>query len=193
MLGVLNSMSYFIIIRGPLGSGKSTIAKKLVEDLGATYVSVDEILDEHDLTTDKEEGYISQNGFLKANEIVVPEARVALEAGKPVVFDGNFYWKSAIEDLITQLSFPNVAFTLKLPVEVCIERDSKREHPHGIDAAGAVYDKVSEFDFGIPIDATKPREEIVAEIEQRITEALTEVRTEIDHEIQQESELKNNK
>ena len=38
-------MSYYIIIRGPLGCGKSTIAKKISKILNAKYISMDEIVD----------------------------------------------------------------------------------------------------------------------------------------------------
>ena len=38
-------MNYFIIIRGPLGIGKTTIAKKLKKILKAEYISMDEIVD----------------------------------------------------------------------------------------------------------------------------------------------------
>ena len=43
------NMSYYIIIRGPLGSGKSTISKKLARILGAKCVHVDGILEKHGL------------------------------------------------------------------------------------------------------------------------------------------------
>ena len=108
-------MSYCIIIRGPLGCGKSTIAKKLSKILKAKYFAVDKILDNHDLTKEQEAGFISQKSFIKANEIIARKAKLSLDNGKPVVFDGNFYWKSQIEDLISRLDFPHYVFTLKAP------------------------------------------------------------------------------
>ena len=42
-------MSYFIIIRGPLGIGKSTIAKALAEILKAEYIAIDKVLEENGL------------------------------------------------------------------------------------------------------------------------------------------------
>jgi len=42
-------MSYYIIIRGPLAVGKSTIAKKLAEILKADYVPFDDLLHEYGL------------------------------------------------------------------------------------------------------------------------------------------------
>jgi len=141
-------MSYYIIIRGPLGCGKSTVAENLAQKLNAEYIAIDRILDEHGLTEDKEEGYISQKSFKKANEIVVPKVMEALKSGKIVIFDGNFYWKSQIEDLIERLDFPNFVFTLKASMEICIKRDMERNKTHGKDAAMVVYEKSTSFDYG---------------------------------------------
>lgn len=156
--------NFFIIIRGPLGCGKSTLAKILTKKLNAKYIAVDRILDEHDLTKDKEAGYISQKSFIKANEIIASKAEKTLQSGVPVVFDGNFYWKSQIDDLIKRLNFPNYVFTLKAPLNVCLERDHQRRKTYGDNAVRAVYRKSSEFDYGIIIDATKPLDDCVKEI-----------------------------
>ncbi len=157
-------MIYYIIIRGPLGSGKTTIAKQLAKSIDAQYIAIDRVLDKHGLTQEHEDGYISQNSFLKANEIVLPKARKLLEKGKTVIFDGNFYWKSQIEDLIQKLDFPHYVFTLKAPLQICIGRDSKRKKPHGMDAAAAVYEKSTSFDYGTSIDVTKPLSVIIDEM-----------------------------
>ncbi len=131
-----------------MGCGKSTIAENLSKVLNAEYIAVDRILDEHNLTKDIEEGYISQRSFLKVNEIIIPKAKKFLDKGIPVVFDGNFYWKSQIEDLISKLDYPYYAFTLKAPLGVCIERDKKRIKTHGEDAVRVVYKKSTEFEYG---------------------------------------------
>jgi tRNA uridine 5-carbamoylmethylation protein Kti12 len=116
------------------------------------------------LENDWEEGYISQKSFLKVNEIIEPEARRCLEMKKPVIFDGNFYWKSQIDNLIKRLPFPNVVITLKAPLDICIKRDMNRDKTHGEDAATAVYNKSTEFSHGIEIDATQSIETIIKEI-----------------------------
>lgn len=157
-------MSFYIIIRGPLGCGKSTIAEKIAKKLHAEYVPVDRILDDHNLTKDKEEGYISQRSFIKANEIIAPQAKEKLQHGISVVFDGNFYWKSQIEDLIKRLNFPHYVFTLKAPLEVCIERDRQRGKTHGKDAARVVYKKSTEFNYGVVIDVNRPLGDCIKEI-----------------------------
>ena len=158
-------MSYYVIIRGPLGCGKSTVAEKLANQLGAKYYSMDGILDEHGLTRDKEEGYISQQSFITANEIAAPEANNLLKYGMPVVFDGNFYWASQIEDLMERLNYPHQVFTLKASLDTCIKRDGARKKKYGIDAVRAVYKKSIEFDYGIGIDTeNKTAEETVKRI-----------------------------
>jgi len=157
-------MSFYLIIRGPLGCGKSTIAETIAKKIGAEYISVDRVLDEHDLIKDREEGYISQKSFKKANELIVPEAIKVLKQGKPVVFDGNFYWKSQIDDLISKLDFPHYVFTLKAPLEVCIARDKARKKTHGEDAARAVYAKAIEFDYGQVIDINRPLDVCINDI-----------------------------
>lgn len=159
-------MTYYLIIRGPLGSGKSTIAERLSTELGAKHVSVDRILDEYDLIHEHEDGYVSQRSFKRANEIIAPDAEKLLAKDIPVIFDGNFYWQSQIDDLIGRLDFPHKVFTLKLPLAMCIERDSKRDKTHGKDAAEAVYEKSTSFTYGVPINAAGTLEECIAAIKQ---------------------------
>ncbi len=55
-------MSFYVIIRGPLGCGKSTISKELAKKLKAKYFSVDDLV-EQVKGKDREEGYISQRRF----------------------------------------------------------------------------------------------------------------------------------
>jgi len=157
-------MSYYVIIRGPLGCGKTTIAERLSKILNAEYFAVDRVLDEHNLTKDREAGYISQKSFIKVNKIVVPKARRFLDRGIPVIFDGNFYWKSQIDDLIKRLNFPYYVFTLKAPLHVCIERDYKRSKTHVEDAVRAVYKKSTEFSYGTAVDITKSIDKSIKEI-----------------------------
>jgi len=157
-------MSFYVIIRGPLGCGKSTIAKRLAKTLDAAYAELDRVLDEHDLTSDKEDGYISQASFIKANGIIALEAGPVLNSGRPMVFDGNFYWRSQIEDLVNRLEFPHYVFTLKASLEVCIARDAGRKKSHGGDAAGAVYAKATEFDYGVVIDVDRTPDACIQDI-----------------------------
>jgi predicted kinase len=156
-------MSYYALIRGPLGSGKTTVSRRVAEATGSTYISIDQILEEADLE-EWEGGFISQRSFLRANEIAARRARDPLKGGTPVIFDGNFYWKSQIADLVDRLNFPHWVFTLSAPLEVCVERDSRREPPHGRTATEEVFDKSTEFDAGVVIDATPSVDRVSAAI-----------------------------
>ncbi|MBS3172262.1 AAA family ATPase [Candidatus Woesearchaeota archaeon] len=157
-------MVYYVIIRGPLGIGKSTIAKSLSEKIKAKHISIDRIIDTFKKEWVWEDGYISQKTFIHGNELIVPEAKTFLETGKVVVFDGNFYHKSQVDDLIKRLKFSHYVFTLTAPLEVCIARDVERGKTHGEDAARAVYKKSTKFTYGTQIDATKPLDKCIREI-----------------------------
>ena len=159
---------YYIIIRGPLGIGKSTISKELSEKLKAKYVPYDRIVDKHKLYKNQEEGYISQKSFLRANKIAIKKAKSIIKK-KPVIFDGNFYWKSTLDDLISKLKYPRYVFTLKAPVKVCIDRDSKRKKTHGKDATRVVHKKSVSFKYGIPINTNnKTKKEVIEAILKKI-------------------------
>lgn len=152
-------MSYFIIIRGPLGIGKSTIAKALAKSLNAEYISIDRVLEENGL--DKVDNNFSPKDFVKANEIVLPKVKEDLAKGKIVIFDGCFYFKEQIKHLEKNLPCKTYIFDLKAPVKICIERDSKREKVYGEKNTREVYDLVSKFDYGITIDTCKKTEQEV--------------------------------
>jgi predicted kinase len=165
--------AFYVIIRGPLGCGKSTISQKLAKDIGAEYFAVDRVLDEFDLTKDKEDGYISQKSFFKANDIIAERANKFLKKGKPVIFDGNFYWKSAIENLIFKLNYDHQVFTLKASVDTCISRDEERGKTHGEMAARVVHKKSTSFEYGIVIDTeNKNPTQTLSEIEDLIRSSL---------------------
>ena len=68
-------MSYYIIIRGPLGGGKSTISEKLAQILDAKHVHVDEVLKKHGLDKIPPDApCVPAENFIKANEIVLPDS-----------------------------------------------------------------------------------------------------------------------
>ena len=159
-------MSYFIIIRGPLGVGKTTIAKELANKLSAEYVSVDSILSDNNLDQiDENEECISSANFLKCNEIAIPQIKQYLSDGKSVIIDGCFYHEEQILDFIDNLNVPHYVFTLKASVSVCIERDSGRNKSYGEGAAVAVHNLVSKFDYGTVIKTdNKTSDEVVQEI-----------------------------
>lgn len=144
-----------IIIRGPLGVGKSTAAKAVAEKIGGVYISVDEVLDHNGLDKAVEGEGIPLGNFLKANEIIAAEVKHANDQGKSVVIDGNFYHKEQVEQLAALLGNDVIVFTLKASVDTCIARDAARTKPYGEDAARAVHMFVSAFDYGTVIDTER--------------------------------------
>ena len=137
---------YYLIIRGPLGSGKSTVAEALASALRGKVVHLDGL-------ADKNWDGGSASMFLRGNVALERRARPLLAKGIPVIFDGCFYWKSQIRDLEARLPFPHETFTLKVPLSVCIERDRRRSPaPSGSVQAGIVFRKVNRFEWGFPID-----------------------------------------
>jgi tRNA uridine 5-carbamoylmethylation protein Kti12 len=146
-------VGFYLIVRGPLGSGKTALARRLTESLGARYVSIDQILDEHQL--EQWDGdYISEQSFLAANQFAVREAEAGLRRGTLVIIDGNFYWKPVLDDLVTKLPYPHLVLTLKVPFFDCVARDAGRAYPLGTENVRMVFDKVTLFDCGLPLDAT---------------------------------------
>ncbi len=154
---------YFIVIRGPLGIGKTTVAKRLAAKLKGEYISIDKILEKNKL--DKVTGsHIPLKNFLRANEIILPKASKLLEK-KVVVFDGNFYLKKQLQHLLRGLKSKHYVFTLRAPLTTCIERDSKRERIYGKGATKAVYNLVEKFDYGTVIETYgKKSNSVVKEI-----------------------------
>lgn len=158
-------MSYYIIIRGTLGSGKSTIAEKLAGILKAKHIGIDEVLKKNGLDKMPPDApCVSAKNFIKANEIILPEAKELLANGRVVIFDACFYHKEVIEHLVKNLPFENYIFTLKAPLELCIKRDGERNKTHGEGAAQAVHSLVSRFDYGTIIDANKTFDETIKDI-----------------------------
>jgi len=153
-------MSYYIIIRGPAGIGKSAIAKKLAQQLQTHHISFDHIRIRYHLG-------IQEQDRIKANEIAIPEAKEKLDGGHRVVFEGVFYHKSQLQHLIKNLAYRHFVFSLHAPLQECIGRDSSREGEAriGEERVREVYERVARFDYGMVIDTSgKTVAEVVQEI-----------------------------
>ncbi len=161
-------MSKFIIIRGPLGCGKTTVARELAKQLNAKLVEIDKVLEQAGLDkVDPKLECIPAENFLKATENTLAECKSELNKGRIVIFDGCFYHKEQIQQLKDNLGRGYV-FSLKAPLNVCIERDKARSNSYGEEAAKAVYELVSKLEYGIPIDVSKPLNLCVKDILKRM-------------------------
>jgi dephospho-CoA kinase len=158
-------MSYFIIIRGSAGVGKSTISKLLAERIKAEIIHFDKVVKSLGMDYIPGDKWISLDKFLKADKIKISEFRDKLEKGINLIIDGNFYYKEQIEDLVNSLDFPNYIFTLKADLQECIKRDKTRDGELGEQATTDVFKLVSAFDYGTDIDTNgKTSAEIIGEI-----------------------------
>ncbi len=166
-------MSYLLILRGPLGVGKTTIARQLQQTIKADYISIDEILAANALDhMDPNEGCIPEANFRQAINLILPDINQNLQHHQPVILDGCFYHLEAIAYLQKSLPFPSIIVTLQAPLATCIARDKERQKSFGPDAAKAVYKLVSRFTIGKTIDATKPQKEIVNDILALLTTSI---------------------
>ncbi|MEK6960023.1 MAG: AAA family ATPase [Nanoarchaeota archaeon] len=144
-------MSNLIIIRGPLGVGKTTISKHLAERLKGIHIAIDKVLEKHEL--DKVKGRcIPLQNFIKANKLILPEINKTLAKGKSVIIDGNFYHKGQITHLLKNATQKGTVLTLTAPIKTCIKRDSCRARTYGECAARAVHNLVSGIKHGITIN-----------------------------------------
>jgi len=94
-------VNLLIIIRGPLGVGKTTISQLLAQKLSADYYSVDDILAKNNLDiVDENLGCIPEKNFLKVNQIITQKI---IQNNQSVIIDGNFYYQNQIADLIKNI------------------------------------------------------------------------------------------
>jgi|SRR3990167_7173941 len=153
-------MKQNIIIRGPLGVGKSTVAKHLAASLHGCYISVDEILSKHQL--DLGEDGIPIESFIKANGFIVEIAKAA-DCDGAVIVDGNFYYQEQINDLVSKLGGDVKTFVLTASLETCLKRDAARSRVYGEDATRVVYGLVARVHAGIEIDTEDKTESQVVD------------------------------
>jgi len=155
-----------VIIRGPLGVGKTTLSRMLADRMGAKLYSIDDLLKEAVLDRiDPKLGSIPLANFLAVQEDILPEIKKQLSRHS-VILEGNFYHKDQINFFFKNLQENPIVVTLKADLETCVSRDKKRKHSYGVGAATAVYNLVSKFDDGLVLDIEgKPREFIVETIQ----------------------------
>ena len=155
---------FFIIIRGPAGIGKSTIAKELSKILKARYITFDKVMSKYKLDTIEGDG-ISTKNFIKANNLVLNKALNSLKKNDIVIFDGCFYRKEQVEHLLKNLPYKSYIFSLKAPIDICVSRNRTRSKDMTETAIHEVHNLVSKHECGIAIETkNKTKEQIVQEI-----------------------------
>lgn len=155
-----------IIIRGPLGVGKTTLAKKLSERMEAKLYSVDDLVKEAGFDRiDPKLGCIPLANFLAVQEDILQDVKKQLSK-RSVVIEGSFYYKDQIDFFFKGLQENPLVVTIKADLETCIARDLKRKPSFGVAAVTSIYNLVSKFDDGLVLDIEgKPRDLIVETIQ----------------------------
>lgn len=163
-----------IIIRGPLGVGKTTIGKILAERMEAKLYSIDDLLREAGLDrVDPKLGCIPLANFLAVQEDIVPDIKKHLRKHS-VIIEGNFYHKDQIDFFFKNLQENPLVITLKADLETCIKRDLNRKPSYGAKATTDVYNLVSKFDDGLVLDIEgKPRDFIAETIQKWFRKTLS--------------------
>lgn len=158
-------MKKLIVIRGPLGVGKTTVSKILAQNLHAKYISLDQIMDDNKLIAPDADG-IPLESYLKTNEIIL---NIANESKDSLIIDGCFYYQEQIDDLKSKFDNDVVFFTLISDVRKCIERDSKRPKVYGEDSTRYVHMITTKIKDGHEIDNSNLTvEETVEKIMEKI-------------------------
>jgi len=158
-------MKKLIIIRGPLGVGKTTVSQLLSQNLHLEYLSLDQIIDDNNLVPANSYG-IPLESYLKANQIILGLAK---KSENSFIIDGCFYYQEQINDLVEKFANDVEIFTLTSRVDKCIERDSKREKVYGEDSARFVHMVTAKIQAGHEIDNTDLTvEETVEKIMEKI-------------------------
>jgi shikimate kinase len=158
-------MKKLIVIRGPLGVGKTTVSKILSQNLHLEYLSLDKIIDDNHLVAPDTDG-IPLESYLKANEIILD---LAHKSENSFIIDGCLYYQEQIDDLIKKFENNVEIFTLTSHVDKCIERDSKRPKVYGEDSARFVHMVTTKIQAGHKIDNTDLTvEETVKKIMEKI-------------------------
>lgn len=158
-------MKKLIIIRGPLGVGKTTVSQLLSKNLHLEYLSLDHIVDDNKLVSANSDG-IPLESYLKANQIILDFAK---KSENSFIIDGCFYYQEQIDDIVKKFDNDVEIFTLTSHVDKCIERDSKREKVYGENSARFVHMVTTKIQAGHKIDNTDLTvEETVEKIMEKI-------------------------
>lgn len=150
-------MTTCILIRGPAGVGKTSVAGEVARKIHAEYYSVDDVLQTHGLDTIKGDGIPAEN-FIKADNFIFEKIK-----SEKVVLDGCFYREEQIQH-IRELCQSLYIFTLYADLEECKRRNSQRPNSLPSDAVEDVYWMVKETQHEIPINAKGTKEKVINDV-----------------------------
>ena len=136
-------MSFLIIIRGPAGAGKTTIAKELSKIYNSHYISIDKIKKKLGLKHSEKEK-------IEANKTVIKEALKNLKKGRVVIIDEVLYYKKQLSQL-ENLPYPTYLFSLNASLNCCIRR-KRKNRSLSADNVRTVYELVSKLKKGTQIN-----------------------------------------
>lgn len=158
--------NFVVIIRGPIGVGKSTISELLERKLFNTvHVDVDKI--KHKLG-----GRPSKSRTLRAHQIARQRVRSLIKQKKNPVIEEIFRWDdySAMKKLIKNKNYNIVKVYLKASLDVLIRRDQTRTVKHkGYKMVKEFYKKIRPVDEDLNLDTSKMnKQSVVRHIIQQI-------------------------
>lgn len=138
----MHQCSMKLVIFGPPGAGKGTLAQGLQSKLGIPHLDMGELLRD-EVRRGTEVGkivsaYMSQ-GRLAPDEIVFQVLRQKLEQSKGYILDG-FPRTPAQAEMLEKVSPPDLVLNLVVPEEVIIRRLSARRL---CEKCGAIYNLIS--------------------------------------------------
>jgi shikimate kinase len=157
-------MNSCIIIRGPMGCGKTTVSHLLSSKIKACCIAVDDLLIKYHLDDiDPKLGCIPAANYLRIYRSELVPLQTLREKSN-ILLVGCFYHRQELAYLEQNLGPALVTITLDAPLDVCIERDRNRSRSYGKKAVETVYALVKRFEAGITIDASGTVEDTVSKV-----------------------------
>lgn len=178
-----------LAVGGVMGSGKSTIAERLAEELGAPVIAADRVRKAmlgveptQALDTAPWSGAYDPVLTDRVYAEVLRSAEVVLCSGRSVVLDATFRslaWRTAVRQLAASHPVPFRFVECKAPRDVCLRRLAERERtPSVSDGRRDIFDAFSErFE---PVRELEPEEHVVVNTTEPIGTTLQRVRSAVD-------------